>query len=86
MTKNSNPLPSEPMGDWHEPYFTPAPPKMLDIPVTGSVEICDRYPPRIKYAGTLWRFRILGAAPTPLTHRQLVTIVGRQGNSLLIKI
>jgi len=83
---NFNFLPSEPTSTWHEPYFTPASPKMLDVPVTGSVEIHDRYPPRIKYAGTLWRFRICGNSTTPLTHRQLVTIVGRQGNSLLIKI
>jgi hypothetical protein len=59
---------------------------MLEVPATGSLEISDRYPPHVKYAGTFWRFKICGSPPGTLTHRQRVTIIGRQGNCLLIQI
>lgn len=84
--KNFN-APASPSGEWHEPYFTPAPPRMLETPVTGSIEIFDRYPPRVRYAGTLWRYKVCGRPLlSPFTHKQPVTIIGRQGNCLLIEV
>lgn len=70
-----------------ELFFAPASLKMLATPVTGSIEIYADYPPKIRYGGSLWRFKVCGDSPPPtFSDRQLVTIIGMQGNCLLVKV
>jgi hypothetical protein len=70
-----------------ELFFAPASPKLLHTPVMGSVEVYPGYPPRIRFGGTLWRFKVCDSSlPATFSDRQLVTIIGLQGNCLLIRV
>lgn len=71
-------------------YFEDAPIEWFRKPVPAILAIETGYPPLVRYAGTLWRFRCAGVdphhLPHPLTDGQLIKIVGRQGNTLFIEL
>lgn len=60
--------------------------RMLEVPVSASLEVGDGHSPLVRFAGTFWRFKIYGFCPSTFVNGQSVKILGIQGNRLLIEM
>jgi hypothetical protein len=69
----------------YERLFAPAPPRLFSSPILGTMGVKEGSPPLVKFAGTLWRFRVCRAELHTFVDGQVVKILGRQGNRLLIE-
>jgi hypothetical protein len=59
--------------------------KLFSTPCRGSMKVQQGASPLVKFAGTLWRFRVYGSQSFRFVDGQMVKILGRQGNCLLIE-
>jgi hypothetical protein len=67
-------------------FFSAPPVHQFETPVPASIEIEAGYTPMVRYSGSLWRFKYDGLYSRCWTNKQIVQIIGRQGNTLLIKV
>lgn len=70
----------------HEKLFFVPLPRLLSTPISATMDVQPGSPPLVKFAGTFWRFRVRGSEPSTFIDGQVVKIVGRQGNCLLIEL
>ncbi|NJR59415.1 MAG: hypothetical protein HC769_11520 [Cyanobacteria bacterium CRU_2_1] len=70
----------------HEGAFTDLPLRLLPTPILARMDVPPGSPPLVKFAGTFWRFRVYGSEPCTFVDGQMVKILGRQGNCLLIEL
>lgn len=70
----------------HDEVFVDPLPRLLSTLDLATMDVRQGSPPLVKFAGTFWRFRVYGAKPSTFVDGQMVKILGRQGNCLLIEL
>lgn len=69
----------------YERGFSDPPCILFSTSSLAKMDVQQGFPPLVKFAGTFWRFRVYEPKPCKFVDGQIVKIVGRQGNRLLIK-
>lgn len=67
-------------------FLAKFPIQRFEQPILGIVEVKAGYAPCVRYAGTLWRFKCEELDTPDVADQQLVKIIGRQGNSLIVEL
>lgn len=70
----------------YERGFSDPPCILFPTPSLAEMDVQQGSPPLVKFVGTFWRFRVYDPKPCKFVDGQMVKVVGRQGNRLLIEL